>query len=49
MVAHKSNRTTGFYDRRSDQVSLGEITRIAIKSTYVTSTILERTGGSFAE
>ena len=28
MAAHESARTTGFYDRRNDQVSLDEIERI---------------------
>ena len=30
MAAHESSRTTGLYDRRSDQVSLDEVERIAI-------------------
>jgi len=30
MANHESARTTGLFDRRSDQVSLDEIERIAI-------------------
>jgi integrase len=30
MAAHESARTTGLYDRRSDEVSLDEVERIAI-------------------
>ena len=30
MAAHESARTTGLYDRRSDEVSLDEIERIGI-------------------
>ena len=30
MAAHESSRTTGLYDRRSDEVSLDEVERIAI-------------------
>jgi hypothetical protein len=30
MAAHESARTTGLYDRRSDEVSLDEVERIGI-------------------
>lgn len=30
MAAHESSRTTGLYDRRSDEVSLDEVDRIGI-------------------
>ncbi len=30
MAAHESSRTTGLYDRRSDEVSLDEVERIGI-------------------
>jgi integrase/recombinase XerD len=30
MVAHESARTTGLYDRRSDEISLDEVERIVI-------------------
>ena len=30
MTAHESARTTGLYDRRSDEVSLDEVERIGI-------------------
>ncbi len=30
MAAHESSRTTGLYDRRSDEVSLDEVERISI-------------------
>jgi hypothetical protein len=30
MAAHESTRTTGLYDRRSDEISLNEVERIEI-------------------
>ena len=30
MVSHTSMRTTQFYDRRRDEVTLGEVERIAV-------------------
>jgi hypothetical protein len=30
MAAHESSRTTGLYDRRSDEVSLDEVEKIGI-------------------
>lgn len=34
MAAHESARTTGLYDRRSDEVSLDEVERIGIQSDW---------------
>lgn len=35
MAGHESARTTGFYDRRNDQIALDEVERIVYKGEII--------------